>query len=288
VLQWYYLALLSSVILGLYTIVEKVALKREHATAFSSAFSFVAAILALPFLVFADFSGITALQYALIFVNGIVIALTYLMAARVYRHGSLSTASAAFSSLPSVFVVILAFSFLGERLTWLQYLSVIVIVLVTYSLLFDRRRADQFDGNKYRTMVVTRSFLVAVQALLAKYLLSVANVNVFALFVLSEIFVAVDFAVFISVKYNGVKEILGVVRQYSLPILAMALLTLGYGLTYYLSLLGAPVSLVTPVRNTVYAVITVLIGGLLFKEDDMRRKVALCAVLLIFAYLLIA
>lgn len=284
-LEWYYLALISSALLGTYSIVEKVALRKEHATAFTSTFSFVAAILSLPLLMFANFS-MTPVQLALIFVNGIVIALTYLLAARIYRHGSISTASAAFSSLPSAFVVLLAFAMLGERLTLLQYLSIVVIVLVTYSLLFDRRTASQFESNRYRTMVVTRSFLVAVQALLTKYLLF--SVNVYAFFVLSEIFVAIDFAIYISIKYNGVGEILSVTRQYSLPIIAMAVLTLGYGLTYCLSLINVPVSLVTPVRNTVYAAVTVLAGGLLFREDDMKRKIALCAILLVFAYLLIA
>ena len=68
----------------------------------------------------------------------------------------------------------------------------------------------------------------------------------------------------------------------------MAVLTVGYGLAYYLSLTGADVSIVTPVRNTVYVVMTVIAGGLLFKEDDIERKLALSAILLLFTYLLIA
>jgi drug/metabolite transporter (DMT)-like permease len=285
-IAWYYFALVSSIMLGLFTILEKFSLKQEHATAFTSAFSFIAAIMSLPLLLLAQNFNFTAFQLALVFANGILIALTYLLAARVYKHGSVSVASAAFSSLPSVFVVILALPLLGERLSYLQYVSIAVITVIIYSLLFDRRRGKPFESNKYLAMILVRSFLVAAQAILTKYILSM-GVDVLLFFVLSEIFVAFDFATFISFKYGGVKEIARTVKTYALPIVLMAVLTLGYGLTYYLSLIGADVSLVTPVRNTVYVVMTVLAGGLFFKEDDIKKKMALSAILLLFTYLLI-
>ena len=284
-IEWYYFALLSSVMLGIYSLIEKKALKKEHATAFSSAFSFVAALISLPFILLANFS-MTPLQLILIFINGIIIALTYLLAARIYRHGSISAAAGPFSALPSLFVAVLAFIFLREELSMLQYLSIIMIALVIYVLLFERRNDKDFSSNKYRTMIFTRCFLVAIEAVLTKYLLG--SVNVYAFFVLSELFVAFDFAIFISLKYNGVKEIIETTRSYFIPILSMALLTAGYGLAYYLSLQGADASLVTPVRNTLYVAITVIAGGILFKEKDLKRKIALAAVLLLFAYLLIA
>ncbi len=285
-IEWYYFALMSSILLGMFTILEKFSLKREHATAFTSAFSFIAAIISLPLLLLAQNFSFTWFQLALVFSNGVLIALTYLLAARVYRHGSVSVASAAFSSLPSVFVVLLALPLLGETLTLTQYVSIAVITVVIYSLLFERGKMKAFESNKYITMIVVRSFLVAAQAILTKYIL-LMGVDVYAFFVLSELFVAFDFAVFISFKYGGVKEIVSTVRSYALPIALMAALTLGYGLTYYLSLMGADVSLVTPVRNTVYVAMTVLAGGLLFREDEIEKKLALSAVLLLFTYLLI-
>ena len=286
-LEWYYFALMSSLLLGIFTILEKFSLKEEHATAFASAFSFIAAILSLPLLLLSRNITFSVFQLVLVFANGVLMALTYLLAARVYKHGSVSVASAAFSSLPSVFVVLLALPLLGETLSYTQYVSIAVITVVIYSLLFDHRKEHAFESNKYMAMILVRSFLVAAQAILTKYILSM-GVDVFAFFVLSEIFVAFDFAVFISFKYGGIREIGATVRRYSLPITLMAVLTLGYGLTYCLSLMGADVSLVTPVRNTVYVVMTVLAGGLFFKEDEIERKLALSAVLLLFAYLLIA
>jgi uncharacterized membrane protein len=286
-IEWYYFALMSSLLLGMFTILEKFSLKQEHATAFTSAFSFIAAILSVPLLLFAQTFAFSGMQLALIFADGILIALTYLLAARVYKHGSVSVASAAFSSLPSVFVVLLALPLLGETLNYYQYVSIAVITVIIYTLLFDRRKGRPFESNKYMTMILVRSFLVAAQAIVTKYILS-TGVDVFTFFVLSEIFVAFDFAVFISFKYGGMREIGATVRRYSLPIVLMAILTLGYGLTYYLSLTGADVSIVTPVRNTVYVVMTVLAGGLFFKEDEIERKLALSAVLLLFTYLLIA
>ena len=284
-LQWYYFALISSLLLGLYSLIEKRALKTEHATAFTSTFSFVAAIISLPLLIFARFGMITPFQYLLIFANGIVIALTYLLAARVYRHGSISAAAGPFSALPSLFVALLAFFFLGERLALTQYISIIVISLVIYVLLFESSAKD-FGSNKYKMMVILRCFLVAVEAILTKFLLG--SVDVYAFLVLSELFVAFDFVIFISLKYRGMREIIETTRAYFVPIFLMAILTLGYSLAYYFSLLSADVSLVTPIRNTVFVVMTVGLGGILFKEKNLKRKLVLCAVLLAFAYILIA
>jgi drug/metabolite transporter (DMT)-like permease len=286
-IEWYYFALLSSIMLGMFTIIEKFYLKRGHATAFTSAFSFIAAIISLPLLLFAQNLSFTWFQLALVFANGVLIALTYLLAARVYKHGSVSVASAAFSSLPSVFVVLLALPLLGETLTLTQYVSIAVITVVIYSLLFERSKYKAFESNKYMALIMVRSFLVAAQAILTKYILSM-GVDVFAFFVISEVFVAFDFALFISFKYGGMKEIVSTVKQSALPIILTAMLTLGYGLAYYLSLMGADVSLVTPVRNTIYVVMTVLAGGLFFREDNIEKKLALSAILLLFTYLLIA
>lgn len=287
-IEWYYFALASSVLLGMFTILEKFSLKQQHATAFTSAFSFIAAVMSLPLLLLVQSFGFTWFEMALVFANGILIALTYLLAARVYKHGSVSVASAAFSSLPSVFVVLLAFALLGETLSLAQYVCIAVITVVIYSLLFDHRDGRKpFESNKYMTMILVRSFLVAAQAIMTKYILSL-GLDVFLFFVLSEIFVAFDFALFISFKYGGIKEIASTVKRYSVPIVLMAVLTLGYGLGYYLSLMGADVSLVTPVRNTLFVVMTVLAGGLFFREDDIEKKLALSAILLLFTYLLIA
>ncbi|VVB76923.1 EamA-like transporter family protein [uncultured archaeon] len=284
-IEWYYFALISSILLGVYSVVEKLALKNEHATAFTSAFSIIAAAMSLPLLLFANFD-LTYMQLFLIFANGTIMALTYLLAARIFKHGSISVASAAFGSLPSVFVALLAIPLLGEHLTVLQYVSIAVISVIIYLLLFERGLGKDFESNKYRIMVLVRSLLVAMQAVLTKYLLG--SVDVPTLLFLCEIFMAFDFAVFISVKYGGIKEIVFTIRSYALPIILMAALTVGFSLTYFLSLTGADVSLVTPVRNTVYVVMAVILGGMLFNEDELKKKLALSAILLIFTYLLIA
>ena len=44
-ISWYYLVIISSIIMGVSTIVEKYALKNEHATSFSASFSIVIAML---------------------------------------------------------------------------------------------------------------------------------------------------------------------------------------------------------------------------------------------------
>lgn len=286
-LQWYYLALISSVLMGVATIIEKKTLQVEHATAYSSAFSWLIAIISLIFLPFANFN-MTAYQLALLYIVSLITSVTYLSSARMFKHSELSVISSTTSSLPSLFIVILAFVFLSEHLTPIQYVSIIGMVVTTFLILFKvdiHSKMKPFESNKYRNMVLTNSLLSAIGAIMMKYVLG--GVDVFAYLIVTQIFMAINFAIFISVKYNGIKEIAETVREYKTPILAIVLLTICYRITYFFAVSAAPISLNQPLRNTLYVVITVVFAGELFKEENIAQKLLLGLLMILFAYLLI-
>ncbi len=288
-MDWYYFVLLSSALMGLENIVSKVSLKKEYATEFSAALSLLVAVVGLVVIPFANFN-ISMLQLIYIILFSVLNAYIFLLSARVFRHEDISIASPAFSSLPTLFTVVLAFFFLSERLDIGQYICIFGMMLAAYMLLFNRsmksapKKASLLKGNKYVYIIVLYSILSAVGFIFNKYLLY--SVDPYAFLVLSGIFMSAFFFVFISVKYTGVSEIVNAVKKYKVPLMFNAVLTLGYRLSFYVALAAAPVSIAQPLRNVFYLIVTVAIGGMFFREKGLKEKMALSAFMLIFAYLL--
>ena len=286
-IEWYYLALGSSVFMALSTIVEKSTLRKEHASAYSSSFTLLTFLLSLFLLPFAEFN-ITALQLLYIFLLGITSSAGFLITARVFKHGDISVASPLFSSLPILLTVIGAFIFLGERLTPMSYVSVAVIVVAIYLILFRSskdRLKGAFDSNKYLRYIALASFSSAFGAVSIRYLL--LSVNPFALLILLEGFIALDTLVFTHLKYGGLHEAFSNLRAYKAPIISTSILTTGSRVLYYLSASAAIISLVSPMRNSIYVVMVVL-SGTMFGEKGIAKKVVLAIILIIATYFLTA
>jgi len=288
-IEWYYLVIISAVLMALATIVEKRALKVEHATQFSAAFSLIIALVSLIFIPLANFT-ISPFQWLLLIVGSLISAATYLIQARVFKHGSLSIATPASGALPIVFVAFLAYIFLGERLDLVQYLSLAGIVAGTYLILFRKMSKDghDFDGNKYRYMIILNGILSAAGFVIGKYQL--LSVDVLAYLVITQILIAIEFVIYISLKYNGLKEIENTIRTYRSPLIMTVALTLGYRIAFFYAL-SSPLALISaasPLRNAVFVIITVLAGGMMFKEEGLLKKIAISIALLIFSFILIA
>ena len=285
-IEWYYLVLISAALMGFSSVLEKYMLKDEHASAYSASFSIIIALMALVFVPLADFN-ISPYAVALVFLISVVSTISYILTARVYKHGNISVSSPILSSLPQLLIVVFAFMFLSERLSFVQYISIAVMIIAAYLLLFkaNSRKKAAFEGKKYVYELVVVIALMAIGGVLLKYLLF--YMNPYTYMVLVEAFMALDMTVYMQLHYGGVKEIAHNMRKYRKPLLAIAVITMAYRITYYVAVSTTYVSLASPLRNTLSVVITVLLGGMLFKEGNIARKLALAAVMLAAVYFLI-
>jgi drug/metabolite transporter (DMT)-like permease len=285
-IEWYYLVLISAALMGFSSVLEKYMLKDEHASAYSASFSIIIALMALVFVPFADFN-ISPYAVALVFLISVVSTISYILTARVFKHGNISVSSPILSSLPQLLIVVFAFMFLSERLSFVQYMSIAVMIIAAYLLLFkaNSRKKAAFEGKKYVYELVVVIALMAIGGVLLKYLLF--YMNPYTYMVLVEAFMALDMTVYMQLHYGGVKEIAHNMRKYRKPLLAIAVITMAYRITYYVAVSTTYVSLASPLRNTLSVVITVLLGGMLFKEGNIARKLALAAVMLAAVYFLI-
>ena len=284
---WYYLVIISSIIMGASTIIEKYALKNEHATSFSASFSIVIAAFSLIFLPFAKFN-INVYVLLIIYLMSLLSTFSYLFNARIYKHGNISVSTPVLSSLPQFFVVLLAFVFLDEKLTILQYFAIAILLIATYFLIAPKsiKRYKQFDSKKYVYLLILNTLLMAIGGILMKYILN-TGVNLYAMFILLEVFIAINMTVMISIRYNGIKEEFSNLVKNRKIIFSIAILSLLYRIFYYASLQFAYVSLASPLRNSISVIITIVIGGLVFHEHNLKRKLAITAIMLLMVYLII-
>lgn len=288
-IEWYYLVIISAILSVMVSIIQKGALRVEHATQYSSASSLLVAISSLIFIPFASLN-MTALQLGLTILFGVLSSITLLLGTKVMRHGNISSITPLSNVLPILFTIVFAYIFLAEQLTLLQGFSVIGIMVVTYFLLFRKRRTQQlrrdFDNNKYKTMLVAGAFIGSVGGIIAKYLL--VSMNVFSFLIINQIVVALCLAIFSTVKYDGVRGIEWTIKRYRWTFIAIVLLIVALRVIGYFALTVAPVNLASTLSNAVFVMLTVPIGGVLFKEGELRRKVFLSGAIMLFAYLLIA
>ncbi|MDE1855983.1 MAG: EamA family transporter, partial [Candidatus Micrarchaeota archaeon] len=232
-IDWYYLVALSAVLNATVSIIQKRALKREHATQYSLASSSLLAVASLAFLPFANLN-ITLLQLLLAISFGILGSVTLLIGTKVARHGNISSVTPLTNVLPVLFTAVLAYVFLSEQLSLLQGMCIIGIAAVTYVLLF-RRSANpmkkDFDSGKYKSMLVANAIIGAIGGIIAKYLL--VDINVFTFLIITQITVPIFLGLFNKVKYKGKKGPIETLSAYKgtfavLIILIMALRILNY------------------------------------------------------------
>ncbi|MDE1868627.1 MAG: DMT family transporter [Candidatus Micrarchaeota archaeon] len=287
-LAWYYITIIAAVLMGAATIIEKYALKREHATAYTAAFTVLSAVAALPLIPFSNLN-LPLSAWGLVYLISVLATIGYLLMAKVYRHGNISIASAITSSVPSLFVVLMGFAFLGEVLSPEQYMSIMVLVFAGYIFLarFNNGQADaKGHGIKFIDKLLGASFVIALGYILVKYLFN-GGISPITYVLLSQLFVALNMLVYMVLKFGGLKEISSHIKANSKPLAAIAILTVAYRVPLYSSISLIQTSLAVPLLNGVFIIVTVMVGGLLFREGNIWKKILISAVLLAASYFLI-
>ena len=272
-LQWYYLAIISAVLMGFSTLLEKRVLKKEYASAYSASFAVLTAVLSLVLIPFANFS-MSMLDVVLVYVVSLEATIGYLLTARIYRHSDISASTPVKGVLPIIFLVLFAFFFLGEKLGPVQYAGIGITLVSTYFLLFRPGKHEKyFKSAEYKYLIVVVSLLMAGGGVLFKYLLY--TVNVYAFMILVEVFMAFNMVAYMIYKYGGMPEIVSSMRTYKKELTAIVLLTFAYRLTFYLAVPITAISLVSPLRNAVFTMMVVMLGGVMFGEKNIKAKALL-------------
>jgi drug/metabolite transporter (DMT)-like permease len=285
-IPWYYLVFIASVFYTLATLIEKGTLAVEHASAYSASFCLVAALFSLLLLPYANFN-ISLYSVMLILLVATISAVIYVLIARVYKHSNVTVSSPVLSTLPQLFVVVLALIFLGEQLSPIKYVSIAVMLVAIYFLMFKTgaKHKRPFEKDVYVYFLVGSAVLTAVSGILLKYVLT--DVSPITYLILLQCFMAIEMMAYMHLRYGGVKEIAKNTRKFIAPIIAAAAFTTAYRLFYYYAVSSAFIALASPLLSAFTAIMVVLIGVVIFKEGDMKRKLLLSAIMIVAVYFLV-
>jgi drug/metabolite transporter (DMT)-like permease len=285
-ISWYYLVFVAAVFYAIATLIEKGTLAVEHASAYTASFCMIAAFFSLLLLPYANFS-ISPYAIGLIFIAATVNVAIYLLTARVYKHSNVTVSSPVLSSLPQVFVVMLALVFLGEQLDPIKYVAIAVMLIAVYLMMFrtSPKHKRPFERNLYVYFLLGTAGLVAVFNILLKYVL--VTVNPVTYLILLQCIMAIEMMVYMQLHYGGVKEVARNTRRFILPIVATAAFTTAYRLFYYSAVSSTFIALASPLLNTFTAVLVVLMGTIIFKEGSIKKKILLSCVMIAAVYFLV-
>jgi drug/metabolite transporter (DMT)-like permease len=289
-MNWFFLALISALFLASSAIVEKRGLKKVHSVDFSAAVSLWGLVFSIPFLFFIDFSVFSPKVVIFIGASAFMAAAAFVLVAKGFRHLDISLVSPLLSLSPGV-TAILGFLVLGEVLNIQHIVGVGCMIIGSYILAIDPNKTflnsfREFRQSSYIQLVLFSLVFYSIGAVLDRIIVSDLSVSVPAYIFSFHIFIAIFSLVIASIFGNGLKGVgLGIVRGGASAVF-VSILTIGYRFFQMEALQVAFVGLVSAVKRS-SSFFTTLIGGGLFHEKHVGRRLFASVTIIIGAVLMV-
>lgn len=289
-MQWIFLAIIAAICTGTQHVFSKKVLNKEHALEFVTTTTIIAA--ALSFIVFYnDFNfNFSGNLWILIYVKSTIISVGWLFIMKAFRHADISIV-APLSNITPLFLIILSSVFLGEVLSINQFFGVGMMIIGTYILQLDHKPKSllepfTFLKNKYSLYVLIASSAFAVTATIDKFLIKTVNYQTMTFLLL--FFLAVNYFIALSYKYNGWKDIRFALKEGKFLLFLVSILLVASNIAFFaaISIPSAFVSLVLPIKRSSTLVATIF-GGELFHEKNVFRRAVACIIIILGVILII-
>jgi len=279
-MDWYYLILLSAITNAFFIISTKKVLLKEHSIEFSSALSLLVFLLSLPLLLFIDLN-FNINEVALVYIASSFFTIAFLFNMKSIRHMDVSVV-APLMTFNVAITSFLAFIFLGESLSKMQVIGVLLLLAGAYVLQTHHRQSKLLDPlkkmftSKYIVYLFASLFMFSFAFLMIKSATDRSNPGSIGameyLFLLNS-FVALNFFIITTLFYNGVKTYKSGLKPLKIIIIPAALILL-YRLLQInaMAIPAAKLSLIIAL-NEIYVFFVVLIGGKMFHEHNIKRKI---------------
>ena len=271
-------------------VVEKKTLMKEHSMEFSTVFSIFNFIFVIPFLSYVDFSVLKEpYTMGFIYTTSVLGGLAFFYVAKGVRHMEISVVSPLLNFGPA-FLMILAWLFLGEVLTLQQLIGVGIIIFGSYLLEISTKHptllgpVKKMIHSKYIHYIFIALFLYGFSSICDKVILSRITPITYLVFV--HFFIAVNFIILIHLFHNGFTGIKNGIKNAGKWILLVSILTCTYRYFQAQAISMAYVSLVIPIKRT-STIFATIIGGGLFHEKHLLKRILCCVIMFFGAYLII-
>lgn len=282
-MDWTVLVLISAIFLGLkYVTIKKVLFEFKPLPIL---FLMTAASTIFTLIVFQDINFVLDTKlYGLILLKSLSITISWYFLYQAYKNLEISTV-APLKNLSPMVLVVLSFLFLGEQITLVNHLGIVVLVLSAYALelkgLSNFLDPFKFMKSKFFLYVIIAIITTSFSAILDKIILQDTNYSSVMFF----FFLFLSILYFLIIIYR--KETLEInellhSKKYFLLTMLVAVLAFLADVFYFLavSIPTTAIALIIPFRNTSNLIATIL-GGRLFSEGNVFYKSVVCFVMLI-------
>ncbi len=282
-MPWYVLAGIAAVLAATVAVIEKKLLVRQHAMQFSASLAILTLVTASPFVFTADFSSLTFTPVLAMFLLSMLGATAFLLVSKAMRHMEISSASPLLALQPGI-TALFAWITIGETLSIGDVTGICLLVLGAY-VLETRHHGSVWEPirmlveSKYIHYILFAIVLYGLTALGDRIVLFHYSISVPTYMVVVHVFLAFHFLWMMTVFHGGVKEIRVTLKDVGWVLFVVAILTVGHRFVFAHAVAQERVGLAEAIKRSSAFFVT-LIGGELFHEKNLKRKLVACLIIL--------
>ncbi|MGD8779165.1 MAG: EamA family transporter [Ignavibacteria bacterium] len=279
-MNWLPLAFLSAALSATAAIFEKKALFKLGALEFSFLISLFGAVFALPFYLTIDFASLSITNLTVLYIKTIFGTLAFLNVMYAIKNLEISNALPLIVLTPGI-VAITAFFLLGDQLSSLEIIGMLLLLIGTYTLEANNRSLLEpfqvFYKSKDHRYIVFALLLFTITSVMDRLLVSNLRMPPFTFMAFQQSFQLINFFILMLVFRKGFSVgLAGSGKSTLIIVITIAALTIIYRWSQIEAVKLAPVALVLSVKRT-SVFFTSAIGGKIFKESNLiRRIIATC------------
>src|SRR3989344_3004091 len=188
-MEWYYLVTLAAFFISFVPILRKNILIKEHATEYATTLYLFVSLMLLPSIVKVDWNA-GWLVWILMYLKAILLTFAIILSNRAARHMEVSTVEP-LRNFSVIFVLMMSFLFLGERINGIQGIGIILVLLGSY-IIEVKKTSMKFSlpGKKWVMFLMGAMFLGSICSVMDKVILKYTSVYtlLIALTISSELF----------------------------------------------------------------------------------------------------
>ena len=162
----------------------------------------------------------------------------------------------------TVITMLLAFTFLREEITWLKFVSMILIGIGTYLMIQKKETKEKAEDKKWLLYAVGSAVFASLTSILGKIGIQDVNSNLGTAIRTAVVWVMAWIVVFVTGKQNTVNNI---DRKSWLFLILSGFATGGSWLCYYRALQTGPASVVVPI-DKLSILVTIAFSYIVFHE----------------------
>jgi drug/metabolite transporter (DMT)-like permease len=281
---WISYALITSLLVSAITISEKHVLHDKSSASYTAVHSILTCLISLPFFFIGGFPSFTLISFSAVLFVGIIASVALFLCIKSLKEMEISVTAPLFVLTPALTSLFAAF-FLGERLSAIQTGGLFVIMLGTY--LLQLRPHDHlstplkriWDSPKLHLLFLAL-FLYSVCSLMDRFILTRTSLSPLQYQVSVQFWFAIFHTAYLVKLRGSFKPVLTALRQSTWEMKGIAILTVASRLAQSSAVAIAPVVGPVIAIKRSGSLFTTLIGGEIFHEKFLLRKVFACVVML--------